>query len=370
MKGLAKRSLGLLVVATMMLSSLVGCTSTNKNEVKQTSVEQQKQNKETRTFVDSAGRSVEIPKEIKRVAPSGALAQIVLYSLSPDKIIGWSQEPSESVKKYMDEKYWKLPTFGQFYGKNVNLNIEALIKEKPEVIIDIGEKKKTVKQDMDGIQKQVGIPVIFIEATLDTMDKAYTTLGEILSEKDAAKVLSDYCTKSINEARGKSASIPMDKKLKVYYGEGDTGLETNPKGSIHADVIDLVGGINVADITTTKGTGGNQVTMEQILLWAPDRIILGPKSIYKSMGIDDRWKDLKAVKEGKYYEIPMGPYNWMGRPPSVNRLIGIKWLGNLLYPDIFNYDMVKETKEFYKLFYHYDLKDSDVKKLLSKSTFK
>ena len=28
----------------------------------------------------------------------------------------------------------------------------------------------------------------------------------------------------------------------------------------------------------------------------------------------------------------------------------MKWLGNLVYPDIYKYDMEKEVKEFYKLF--------------------
>ncbi|NLW07967.1 MAG: ABC transporter substrate-binding protein, partial [Clostridia bacterium] len=47
-----------------------------------------------------------------------------------------------------------------------------------------------------------------------------------------------------------------------------------------------------------------------------------------------------------------------------NRILGIKWLGNLLYPEIYGYDMTKETREFYKLFYHYDLSDEELTSLL------
>ena len=55
------------------------------------------------------------------------------------------------------------------------------------------------------------------------------------------------------------------------------------------------------------------------------------------------------------YEVPTAPFNWFDRPPSVNRMIGIKWLANLLYPNVFRYDMAAEVKDFYAKFYHYNL---------------
>lgn len=148
---------------------------------------------DTRVFTDSAGREVTLPKEINKIAPSGPLAQIVLYTICPDKLSGLASDFSEGAKQYIDEKYWGLPKFGQFYGKNANLNMEALIAESPDVIIDIGEAKKTVKEDMDALQEQLNMPVIFIEADLDTMSSAYEKLGELTGETDQAKKLSEYC---------------------------------------------------------------------------------------------------------------------------------------------------------------------------------
>lgn len=28
------------------------------------------------------------------------------------------------------------------------------------------------------------------------------------------------------------------------------------------------------------------------------------------------WKNVNAIRDGKYYEVPSGPYNWMGFPPG------------------------------------------------------
>jgi iron complex transport system substrate-binding protein len=322
------------------------------------------------SFTDSCGREVEIPSRITKVAPSGPLAQLFLYSLCPDKLIGLSGKFSSEAKPYMDQKYFNLPVFGQFYGKNASLNIEALAAAAPQIIIDIGEKKKTEKKDMEGVQEQTGIPTIFIEATMDTMSQAYHALGKILGEESKARELSDYIDGTLKEAKQKSAAIPNEKRVKVYYGLGKSGLETNPEGSIFADVIDTVGAVNAAVIPDSSGRGGDTVSLEQILKWQPDVMIFDPGSVYGTIEKDPMWKDFTAVKNGKVYEVPEGPYNWMGRPPSINRILGVKWLGSLLYPDIYQYDMVQEAKEFYLLFYHYKLSDEQAKQLMSKSIYK
>ena len=79
---------------------------------------------------------------------------------------------------------------------------------------------------------------------------------------------------------------------------------------------------------------------------------------------------LTAVQNGRYYEIPGLPYDWMSSPPSVNRVLGIWWLGNLLYPELYDYDMVQVAQEYYGLFWHYDLTEEEARQMLSRSTLK
>ncbi len=84
------------------------------------------------------------------------------------------------------------------------------------------------------------------------------------------------------------------------------------------------------------------------------------------------WKQsgVTAIQKGRYYEIPAEPYHWLTEPPSVNRILGIRWLGNLLYPKFYEYDMIQETKDFYELFWHYELQDTEAQELLARSTYK
>ncbi|MDO5100512.1 MAG: ABC transporter substrate-binding protein [Eubacteriales bacterium] len=344
--------------------STVQNNNTSQSDVKQKQ-EQAELTAQTVTFTDSAGREVEIPKQIDRIVPSGNLAQMMLVTVAPEKLVGVAKQYGEKSMAYLPETLKTLPELGTFYGKNADMNLEAVLKTEPQIIIDIGEKKKTIQEDMDGLQNQLGVPVVFVEATLENMDQAYLTLGQILGKEEETKKQAAYIRKTLDEAREKAATITEEQKKTVYYAEGDDGLATNPKGSIHADVIDIVGGVNVAEVEMTSGKGGEQISMEQLLAWNPSVIISSSKAASATeMPQDAGWEQLAAVQNGQVYTIPQQPFNFMGRPPAVNRIIGIKWLGHTLYPNVFNYDMIREVKEFYQLFYHHSLQDEDVAKIL------
>ena len=355
-----KKILSLILVSALAITSLVGCSSSNTASSSQASSQQQQpsenQDAETVKFTDSAGREVEIPKNIERIAPTGALAQIVLFSVSPDKMVGISTEWSDDAKEILTDKYANLPVFGQMYGTS-DLNTEALAAADPQVIIDIGELKEGAKEDLDSMQEQLGIPVIFVEATLESMPDCYTTLGKILGEEEKAQSLSDYCKNTYDTTVETMKKIDDDDKVDVLYCAGDTGTSVIGKGSFHAEIIDLLAN-NVAELDnpSSKGTG-DEVSLEQIYMWDPDVIIFAPQSIYSTVGEDKDWQKVEAIKDGDYYESPDVPYNWMGMPPSVNRYMGMIWLSETLYPDEFDYDLKEKTKEYYKLFYNADLTD-------------
>jgi iron complex transport system substrate-binding protein len=318
-------------------------------------------------FTDDAGRSVELPGDLTRIAPSGPLAQLVLYTLCPDKMVGWGTEVTEAQRQYIDDKYADLPVFGNFYGDT--LNLEAVMAADTEVIIDIGEAKQTIKEDMEGVQEKTGLPTIFVRMELDNMADAYRTLGEIVGETERAEELAAYIEATLADTKKKVDAIPAAERAKVYYGQ-DKGTTAVIAGTVHGDVIEMAGGVNVAEVEETLRGGAADVSMEQLMLWNPDVVLLAPESIYDTIATSPEWAEITAIKTQSVYEIPADPYNWMGRPPSVNRIIGVKWLSNLLYPEVFGYDMVKETQNFYKLFYHCDLSADQAKTLMSKSTFK
>ena len=324
------------------------------------------------TFVDDdAGRHVEVPSEITKIAPSGATAQMILMSIAPDMLVGLSASPSSLQRPYFPEEMWYLPTFGQFYGSKSTLNIEALASAQPQVVIDLGDKKTTIRADMDTIQKRTGVPTVFFEMTLEEMADGYRQLGKLLGREEKAEELALFVEKTVAMAKEKSAKIPEDERLTVLYGTGATGLAVNADESSQAQVIDIIGAKNavIPDVVTDKG-GGTTMNLESVYEVDPDVIVLtsgGPFSELK----DNAWRDLQAVKNDRYYEIPGVPYNWLSSPPSVNMVLGVWWLGQLVYPEIYNdYDMIEVAKEYYQLFWGYELSDTEAEELLANSYYK
>ena len=306
----------------------------------------------TRTFTDSVGRTVELPAAIDKVAVSGPLAQIVLFALCPDKLVGIASPWDETAVKYFDTKYYELPVLGQLYGGKGELNLETLLASGAQVVIDVGEPKKTIAEDLDALQEQTGVPFVHVTALTATMGDAYRKLGELLDMADEAEALAAYCDRVYARTMEIAGSV---EKKNLLYITGDHGLNVIAQGSYHAEVIDLLSNnLAVVESPSSKGTG-NEVDMEQILLWNPDVILFAPGSIYSTVKDMPEWQTVTAIRTGEYYEVPFGPYNWMGFPPSVQRYLGMMWMSQLLYPDAAQYDLFEAVKEYYELFYHAEL---------------
>ena len=345
-----KKEFVLLTILSLLLVLLAGCS------------QEARENKtaETYTFTDSAGRTVELPKQIDRIAPSGGLAQMALLAIAPDKLVAISSQWKESALPFIGEDLRTLPILGQFYGMK-NFNKEAVLSVNPQIIIDIGEKKSTIVEDMDQIQSTLGIPVIFIEARLDNTDEAYHTLGKLLHREKEGDELADYCHTAY--ARSTALSETIKNKPRVLYVGGAQGNLVVAKGSFHAQVIDLLA--DNAAVTTEPTEGSmSQVSMEQILTWDPDILILAAEAEPNLSALP--WNELHAVHSRRILRVPTEPYDWMGRPPSVNRFLGMSWLAARLYPEESGIDLHEEMKTYYRLFYHYDLDEAACEALLEK----
>ncbi len=318
-----------------------------------------------REFTDSVGRTVSVPAEIKSIAPSGPLAQLILYTAYPDRLAGVAKAFGKKQVKYFPEKYTQLPEFGQFYGGKGNLNKEELLAAKLDIIIDLGEPKKTMKEDMDGVQAQLNIPTVFIEAKLPEIDKAYEKLEELLGATPETEQIKNYIRETLKQAKDVKASLKDENKVSVYWAMGDDGLSTNAEASFQSEVLQLVGADNVAKVEAVSKGGGTQVSFEELLTWKPSIIIADNEELAKTIQENDTWQNFLKETGAKLVIAPQVPYGVLSNPPSVNRILGIKWLGNLLYPDLYKVDIQKEVSEFCQLFYHFEPSEDQLKEILN-----
>lgn len=352
-----KKSIALIAALVMIVCLFSGC---EKEAVSKQNISS------TREFTDDCGRTVTVPETINRIAVSGPLTQIYILPVASDIMAGYAVEFSNYVEKYIRPEFLALPSLGQLYGGKGTMDLEALLSAAPEVVIDVGEAKGNIVEDLDGLTEQTGIPFVHIDATVDTAPAAYIRLGELLGREEQCGAVADYLQGLLDDVNGIMAKVDSDNARKtVLYCLGDKGLNVLAKDSFHAQTINLVAK-NAAELDDAVSHGdGNEVDMEQLILWNPEYIIFAPESVYSEVGAEATWQQLDAIRNGNYVETPYGPYGWLQSPPSVQRYLGLIWLVDLLYPDYSDIDLQAEVQNYYKLFYDYDLSDAEYAELTS-----
>lgn len=368
--------MGTLALSACLALGMAGCSSNQEatgNDSPSPAAEQQAESTastdeataaDTVTFTDDLGRTVELPAQIDAICPSGFTAQQVLLTIAPDKMVGLAQEMTDDQLKIFGDKFADYPVFGAVLGATDNLNREAVAAAAPQVIIDTGEAKEGAEEDLNALQEQLGIPVVFIEAKLSDYGAAYARLGELLGMEDRGNELSQYCSDAYKKVEDTMAGIPEAERVHMAYLLGENGLNAIAKTSFQGAVMDMVAD-NVVVVDDVSGKGnGNEVSLEQIALWNPDLIIFQTGSIYDTVGDNEAWAGIAAIANDNYYQVPNDPWCWMNNPPTVNQLMGLQWLPRLLYPDAFDDSIADVTRGYYHTMYNYDLTDDELNELI------
>jgi iron complex transport system substrate-binding protein len=317
-----------------------------------------------RLVTDSAGREVAVPDRIERVFAAGPPASVLLYVLAPDRMVGWQRAARPEDLPYLAPEYRDMPALDSLTGGDT-VNLEVLLQAKPDLIVDFGSVRDTYISLAERVQAQTGIPYVLIDGRFESIAAAVRLLGEMLGVEDRAERIAAYVDGTLAEIDGALAQVPQDERPRVYLARGPDGLETGPRGSINTEIIERVGGVNVAGDPTGARQGIAEVPVEQVVTWNPDTVITWDRNFYEAVWQDSYWEGIDAVRTGRVYLSPTAPFGWIDRPPSLNRMIGLKWLAGLFYPEQASQDLPTVTRDFYKLFYHVDLDDQALEHLLA-----
>lgn len=366
-----RQLLALFICLVMSVSLLTGCSETKAATEEPTQSAEQdatQETAETREITDMAGRKVTVPtaENIESVFSAGPVAAIFLYMVVPDKLLGWNYELNDVEKSIILDKYQDLPNFGM--GDAVNY--EAVIAANPTIAINSGKINDAMVSDCDALSESLGIPVVAVDNELNNSAEAFRFMGELFGVEDHAEELAQYAEQVFTDINALS-DIPEEKKVSVYFGNGEDSLETAPRGSQHAQILDVINAVNVADLELGDGSRV-QISAEQLLAWDPDVIVVNgePKadksgsSAAEDILSNPDYASLKAVQDQKVYGTPNAPFSWVDRPAGPNRLIGMRWFSALIYPEYIKCDINEEIHKFFDLFYHVDLSDEQLENVL------
>ena len=320
----------------------------------------------TKEFTDSLGRTVTVPYEITKIAISGPLSQVYIIPLAGDMLVGVSNAFASDAALYLPAYISEMTEIGQLYGGKGEMDLEALLAAAPDVVIDIGEPKGTMAEDLTTLTEQTGIPFIHIDATVATAPNTYRILGQLLGREEKAEELASWCENTYAMIEAMMEKVDADGARKsLLYCLGATGTNVMAEGSFHAETVNMMAQ-NLAVVEEVSFSGdGNQVDLEQILLWNPEVIVFDPASCYDTVGDNAQWQSLTAIASGNYYKTPYGPYGWLSSPPAVQRYLGMLWLGQLLYPEYAEYDLQEKVTEYYQVFYGCELTEEMYQNLIA-----
>jgi len=318
-----------------------------------------------REITDMAGRKVSIPDTIRKVYAPSPYGSYALYSIDSSLVSGLIFPIKEEDKNYVSRSLRDLPVIGSLFGQGQTANIEVLLKARPDLIVMWSAQKSAMDAKTEETLKKLNVPYVYAVAeSLYDYPEVYRFLGNVLNRGEKADKLAAYCQKTLADAKATVDRIPMAKRPTVYYAEGVDGLSTECNDSIHVELLRMAGDTNVHRCHTSCHMGMEKVSLEQVMLYNPDVIVAQEKTFFDKVLKDPRWQSIKAVQEKRVCLIPRTPYNWFDRPPSFMRILGLKWLVSCLYPTEQKGDMVKEAKEFYRLFLGVDLSNEEMKNVM------
>lgn len=306
---------------------------------------------DARMITDMTGRKVQVPERITRVYASSPPATYLLYAIDPALIVGLNSPLNGAEKRFLHPSLRSLPVVGSSVGQGKNLNSELLLKVRPDIVLVWGWQQPEINAKFEQIFRQLKIPTVYLRIdSLRDYPAAFSFMGDLLDRRDRGGKLRRYAEETLQTVDRAVAGIRPEQRPTVYYAEGQDGLATEREGSFHAELIGLAGGRNVHRGEALDHYGLEKVSLEQVMLYNPQVVLLQEDEFLTMVAHDPRWKSIRAVREGRFYKIPRMPFNWFDRPPSFMRLLGLRWLTNRLHPGRYPFDPLADTRRFYRLF--------------------
>ena len=301
------------------------------------------------------------PNIIQRVVSAGAPADMLLLAFAPEKLVGLSSfDLSRQTAIPFHDDIRALPKLGRLAGRASTLSLEALLALKPDLVVDCGNADETWLSQARQVSAQTQIPWLLINGELRRTPEQLLAAGEALGVDSRARAQARLARRFIDEAL--TFSLSSGAKLRFYAARGARGLETGLQGSLHTEAAELLGLHNVAQIPGRQGL--TQVSMENLLNWQPDIILVQDVVTAQYLREDPVWQGVKAVANQRILFLSGLPFGWLDAPPGINRLLGLRRLHAWLDPQV-NASFKADMQRYSELFWHTPLSDAQYQRLVA-----
>jgi iron complex transport system substrate-binding protein len=311
------------------------------------------------SFVDDAQRQVQLPSPVSRVFAAGAPAEVLLYTLVPEMLVGRNRMPEGEAVGFFPPAYRK-PVFIKQLPEVDNPAADSeLLALKPHVYVDYGTVHQDYIASVNAVQQRTGVPGIILDGALARIPETYRRLGTALGVAARGEQRAAEADRILTKYRGALATAAP----RVYLACSSDAFLPCLEDDSAGEQLKWLGGINVAG---TRATAPRRPrTLEEVKAFSPHAIVMtgGGSGAVARLRANPAWQSIEAVVGGRVYEYPGVPYSWGPRPPSVNRLPGLMWLAYVLRGRAFDAEFHADLRRYFSEFYHLELTDQQLRTL-------
>ena len=338
-----------LILSLMMIFSLIGCASNEKNEeTAEPEVEETQPEAEEPaasafpvTVTDQAGRTVTIEAEPQSIVSGYYISTSLLIALDQeDKLVGIEAKADKRpIYRLSAPQLIDLPNV----GTAKEFDLEGCAALEPDLVI-LPIKLQNAVPTLE----ELGLTVLLVNPeTQELLDEAVELVSTATGSTAQAQALADF---SAQQQAWLEETLADAEAPSVYLAGNSSMLSTAGSAMYQNDMITASGGANVsAEITDTYWV---EVDYEQLLAWNPDYIILASDADYTCEDVlaDPNLADCAAVVNGNVYQMPNRAEAWDSPVPS--GILGSVWLAGILHADLCDQAVTDSIiEEYYETFF-------------------
>ncbi|MFI8305290.1 ABC transporter substrate-binding protein [Streptomyces sp. NPDC085927] len=283
------------------------------------------------TLTDQRGKKTAFDGPVRRIAtaiiPSPSM--IAAVDGSYDRLVGINESTLQANKEGIFGTLF--PTSRKtatIAGSDFVPNVETIAGLKPDVVIQWGDMGDEVIAPLEN----AGFKVIGLTyGTQEMMETWIRIFGTLLGKQDRSTEILDWMHDEDAAVRELVAPYAKKKQKVLYLRTASDGWTTATGSDYVTHWTGIAGGVNVAHDVSADAP---QVSVEQILAWDPEVILLSAFDEAEPAGVygNKKLADVRAVRERRVYKVPLGGYRW--DPPCCESPLMWRWAAQVLHPEL------------------------------------
>jgi iron complex transport system substrate-binding protein len=296
--------------------------------------------------IDQTGRVVHIEQPVGRIACVYGSGTFYLYTLGvQDRLVAaWyvglkNVSQASAAMLRLEPRLEELLLFG-------DPNVEEFVARGAQLVLVDGSRHAAFAEQMGELDVSV---LQYLVETPAALKEAIQLTGTAFGSEARARAdafVGDH-ERVLGTVREDLVELRNEDRARVLF-LGTSSLLVASGDMYQTDLIEAAGGLSVS---STLFGYWNEVSLEQVLLWNPDVIIIPPYGPVQPVDLldDPDWQAIRAVSEGRVHRMPrlIAPMD----TPVPESILGVVWMATLLYPDLLSLDLAGEMKHFYASYY-------------------